>query len=61
MAPDKVMKYHSKYPDKPGPPKKSMESLSAWENGIDDYNNLNNDTQISQSSRTSFFEKGGLM
>jgi hypothetical protein len=60
-APHKLKAFHLRYPDLPGPPRKLGEWLQAWEEGKDDYDELDDNTVASNSLRTSFFQKGGVM
>jgi transposase InsO family protein len=57
-APHKLKAFHLAHPALPGPPRKLQEWLQAWEDGKEDYDELEDDTVASQSLRTSFF-KGG--
>jgi hypothetical protein len=46
-APHKIRDFHKEYPEKPGPPQMLSEWVKAWENGREDYNELENDNAIS--------------
>lgn len=58
-APNKLMEFHLEHQDKPGPPKYLLEWLNAWKLGIDNYNELDDDSPMPTSLRTSFFQRGG--
>ena len=54
-APHKLRDFHHQYKDEAGPPKKLQQWLKAWEEGIDDYDYLDDDTVMSKSARRTFF------
>lgn len=60
-SPHKLRDFHLANPTQPGPPKALGAWTKAWEDGIDDYDYLDDDTVASQSSRASFLQKGGVM
>ena len=43
-SPHKLRDFHLRYPFKPGPPKRLYEWIKAFEDGIDDYTYLADDT-----------------
>jgi hypothetical protein len=58
-APHKLRDYHYANPQRDGPPARLMDWLKAWEDGEDDYEELDDDRVMTASSRTSFFRRGG--
>jgi hypothetical protein len=48
-------------PTRPGLLVYLLEWLKAWEDGKDDYDNLDDDIIITSRSRTPFFRKGGIV
>jgi transposase InsO family protein len=58
-APHKLKAFHLRYPELPGPPRMLNQWLEAWEDGKEDYDDLEDNTVGSQSLRTSFFRRGG--
>lgn len=56
------MEFHLQYPDKPGPSCKLMEWLEVWKSGQHTYDELDDNTPMSPSPRTSCFrESGGVL
>lgn len=58
-SPQLLRDFHLANPTLPGPPKALLGWIKAWEDGIDNYDNLEDNTAMNASSRTSFFERGG--
>lgn len=58
-APHKVKEFHLSYPAAKGPPRKLPEWLKAYEEGKDDYSELEDNKPMNQSSRARFFKGGG--
>jgi transposase InsO family protein len=58
-SPHKLKEFHVRYQDQPGPPKRLSEWLQAYEDGKDDYEELDDDTPLPTRLRTSFFQAGG--
>ena len=42
-APHKLKSFHLEYPEKPGPPINLEKWIKAYDNGIEDYEDLDND------------------
>ena len=57
-APDKIIRYHRDHPDKPGPPQHLLAWKARFDAGEDDYEDLDTNLQMDESSRTRFFEGG---
>ena len=51
--------FHLQHPAKPGPPLLLREWLQAWEDGKDDYDELDDSRVATEDLRTDFFQKGG--
>jgi len=58
-APHKLKAFHLSNADQAGPPAKLPQWLEAWEQGVDDYDELDDDKEMLGRSRTSFFRRGG--
>jgi len=58
-SPYKLRDFHLAYPDLPGPPRKLDSWVKCWEEGLDNYNNLDNNKELRQSLRAGFFGRGG--
>ena len=58
-APHKLKSFHLNYPRLPGPPSKLEEWIKAWEDGLDEYEHLNDDRPLTGPLRTAFFGRGG--
>ena len=58
-APHKLKNFHLNYPRLPGPPLKLEEWIKAWEDGLDEYEHLNDDRPMTGPLRTAFFRRGG--
>ena len=58
-APHKLKYFHLNYPRLPGPPLKLEEWIKAWEDGLDEYEYLNDDRPMTGPLRTAFFGRGG--
>jgi hypothetical protein len=55
----KLRDYHLANRQQPGLPKKLVDWIRAWEDGIEDYNDLDNDSIMPTRLRISFFQEGG--
>jgi transposase InsO family protein len=60
-APHKVRDFHLANPEQVGPPKKLLDWMKAWEQGLEEYEELDNDEPMDKRSRASFFRKEGVM
>jgi transposase InsO family protein len=60
-APHKIRDYHLSNPTQAGPPKRLHDWIKEWEQGTDDYDELDDDTAMDTRSRTSFFRGGGTV
>lgn len=60
-SPQLLKRFHLANPTLPGPPANLEKWLKAYNEGIDNYDSLDNDLVASQSSRTSFFRREGVM
>ena len=58
-APHKLKSFHLNYPRLPGPPLKLEEWIEAWEDGLDEYEHLNDERAMTGPLRTAFFRRGG--
>ena len=58
-SPHKLREFHLQHTTEPGPPRKLREWQKAWEDGVEDYDNLDDDKPMTASLRASFFERGG--
>jgi hypothetical protein len=58
-SPHKLRDFHLAHPDLPGPPQKLNEWIKQWEDGVDEYDALDDDSEMPASLRTDFFQKGG--
>jgi hypothetical protein len=58
-SPQKLWQFHRANPEPPGPPKRLKEWLTAYNDGIDEYDSLDDDTPLKGRLRASFFERGG--
>ena len=58
-SPHKLRDFHLQYSDLPGPPAKLQQWLQCWEQGQDSYEDLNDDTELPERLRASFFKRGG--
>ena len=58
-APHKLREFHLAHPDLPGPPRKLTEWIKHWEDGKDEYDDLEDDRELPASLRTDFFRRGG--
>ena len=58
-SPQLIKNFHLANPKLPGPPTNLALWTKAWEDGLDDYDHLDNDAPVDTRSRTSFFKKGG--
>ena len=54
-APHKLRDFHLNNPTRPGPPQSLDSWQKAWEDGTDDYDNLDDDTPLTGRLRASFF------
>lgn len=58
-SPHKLRDFHLAHPELPGPPRRLDEWTKKWEDGVEEYDDLDDDNAVSQSLRTDFFQKGG--
>ena len=58
-APHIVKRFHLEHPNAKGPPRALPKWLEAYNAGIDDYNDLEDDTVMATTARTQFFRRGG--
>ena len=58
-SPHLLRTFHLDHPELPGPPAKLYEWIKAWEEGREDYDELDDDKAMDYSSRSSFFRRGG--
>ena len=58
-SPHKLRDFHLAHPDLPGPPRKLNEWIKQWEDGVDDYDHLDDDKELPPSLRADFFRRGG--
>src|SRR6266536_2958901 len=55
----KLVHNQLQYQSEPGPPRRLNEWIKAWEDGVDDYDALDDDRPIATRLRASFFQRGG--
>ena len=60
-SPYKLRDFHLAHLDLPGPPYKLDSWIKCWKEGVDNYNNLDNNKELGQSLRAGFFGRGGNM
>lgn len=58
-CPHKVREFHVANPDLPGPPKMLEKWIKAWEDGKDEYDDLDDSKVSTKAARTKFFRKYG--
>ena len=58
-SPHKLRAYHLNNQQQPGPPKRLAEWIQAWEDGVEDYDDLDDDSVLPTRLRASFFKGGG--
>jgi hypothetical protein len=58
-SPHKLRDFHLAHPDLPGPPRKLESWIKCWEEGVDNYDNLDDDKELTQRLRAGFFRRGG--
>ena len=58
-SPHKLQDFHLAYLDLPRPPRELKNWIKYWEEGLDNYNNLNNNKELGQYLRAGFFRRGG--
>jgi hypothetical protein len=58
-SPHKLRDFHLAHPDLPGPPGKLDSWIKCWEEGLDNYNNLDDNKELGQRLRAGFFKRGG--
>ena len=51
--------FHLAYPELPGPPRKLLDWIEAWEQGLEDYSRLDDNEPINKRLRAGFFQRGG--
>lgn len=58
-SPHLLKQFHLAHPELPGPPAALPLWLDAWERGIDNYDNLEDNSAMNRTLRAAFFSKGG--
>lgn len=58
-APHILKAFHLKHPQAKGPPRALLKWLDAYNAGVDDYSDLEDDKPMGQTARTQFFGGGG--
>ena len=58
-SPHLLYAYYLEYPAEPGPPIALLRWLRAWEDGIDEYEELTDDSAMNRTLRAAFFKRGG--
>jgi hypothetical protein len=58
-APHKLRGFHLAHPELPGPPRRLNKWIKQWEDGVDEYDDLDDDSAMSTSLRTDFFRRRG--
>jgi len=58
-APHLLRAFHLANPTLPGPPARLLEWIRAYDDGIDNYDDLEGDLAMDTRSRASFFRRGG--
>ena len=53
-SPHKLKTFHEAHPTKPGPPRRLLEWISAWESGADSYDHLADDRAIGKATKSTF-------
>ena len=57
-SPHLLRDFHLSHPELPGPPRRLDEWIRSWEKGIDDYDELDDNSELSPSLRAGFFRRG---
>ena len=58
-SPHLLQTYHLEHPAEPRPPTALPLWLKAWERGVDNYDDLADDSEMSRTLRAAFFRRGG--
>jgi hypothetical protein len=58
-SPYKLQDFHLAHLDLPGPLRRLKNWIKCWEEGLDNYDNLNDDKKLGQRLRAGFFRRGG--
>lgn len=58
-SPHLLRKFHENYPHLPGPPANLPQWIKAYEEGREDYSELEDDSAMDRRLRTAFFKEGG--
>ena len=58
-SPHKLRDFHLQNQSEAGPPRKLEQWIKAWEDGVDDYDELDDDKPMATRLRASFFQTGG--
>lgn len=58
-APHMLKRFHLRHPEAKGPPRLLLKWLEAYNDGIDDYSELEDDRVMTQTARSQFFRRGG--
>jgi hypothetical protein len=58
-SPHKLRAYHLANQQQPGPPKRLTDWIQAWEDGVEDYDEMDDDSIMPTRLRASFFQGGG--
>jgi hypothetical protein len=59
LMPHNIRDFHLANPDQRGPPRRMLEWLKAWEDGLDDYDELIDSKVMDKRSRASLFAREG--
>ena len=60
-SPYKLWDFHLAHPNLPGLLCKLKKWIKCWEEGVDNYNNLDDNKELNQRLRAGFFKRGGVM
>jgi hypothetical protein len=58
-SPHLLRKFHLEHPSEPGPPTALPRWLRAWEDGLDNYDDLEDNSAMNRTLRAAFFRRGG--
>lgn len=58
-GPHKIKEFHTSHPQAKGPPRALPKWIEAYNAGIDDYSNLEDNRPMTRTARTQFFKGGG--